>query len=333
VPRPRQEWIAITVPAIVSEATFAAVEHVTWDNSKWSPRRTEPGQWLLRGLVKCGPCRIGTRCHKMRGRNGTWHRYYYCRNHDPLRSGGSDRRCPERNIRAEALDTFVLAQVRDALLRPEVLMAGQQARADQVGDADLLKHELARLDRKLAEAQAERRRLADLYQAGLTDLPDLQRRADGIERRRSDLTARRDALASQQHELAQAGQLHLQLATFAERALAGIDVLDFDQQQALLRLVVEEVEVTGWHVKIQLRIPLDDPSSAPPSPSTQPSRPGPSSQDRLRSVGEHYGGWVYVEAAGRPFRHEGQAVGFAGPFRGPRYRIAHRRYSSGSVGS
>ncbi len=81
VPRPPQDWIPIAVPAIVSDETFHAVAQVTRDNSKWSPRRTEPGQWLLRGLVKCGVCRVGTNCHTMRGRNGTRHRYY-CRNHD-----------------------------------------------------------------------------------------------------------------------------------------------------------------------------------------------------------------------------------------------------------
>ena len=53
---------------------------------------------------------------KMRGRNGSWHRYYYCRNHDPLRAGGQDRRCPERNIRADALDEFVFDQIKRALL-------------------------------------------------------------------------------------------------------------------------------------------------------------------------------------------------------------------------
>ncbi|MEU9057235.1 recombinase family protein [Streptomyces sp. NPDC048384] len=100
VPRPREDWIPITVPALISEETFAAVGQVSRDNSKWSPRRTEPGQWMLRGLVKCGSCHVGTNCHKMRGRNGTFHRYYYCRNHDPIRAGGSDRRCTERNIRA-----------------------------------------------------------------------------------------------------------------------------------------------------------------------------------------------------------------------------------------
>ena len=54
----------------------------------------------------------------MRGRNGTWHRYYRCRNHDPIRAGGESRRCPERNIRADALDTFVFDHIRAALTHP-----------------------------------------------------------------------------------------------------------------------------------------------------------------------------------------------------------------------
>jgi len=48
------------------------------DKSKWS-RRAEPGQWLLKGFVQCGVCGVGTNAHRMRGRNGSWHRYYYCR--------------------------------------------------------------------------------------------------------------------------------------------------------------------------------------------------------------------------------------------------------------
>lgn len=35
-------------------------------------------------------------------------------------------------------------------------------------------------------------------------------------------------------------------------------VLDFDQRQRLVRLVIEEVKVTGWQVEIRLRIPLDE---------------------------------------------------------------------------
>jgi site-specific DNA recombinase len=289
IPRPREEWIPIAIPPIVDEQTFEAVTQVTRDNSKWSPRRAEPGQWMLRGLVKCGTCGVGVNCHKMRGRNGTWHRYYHCRNHDPIKAGGTSKRCPERNIRADALDAFVFCQIRAALLRPDVLAAGEQAVAARTPtpDDELLAAELARLDRRLHGIEAERRRLADLYQAGLLDLPELQRRAADTDTRRKDLQHRRDALTTQRQDLARDNQTRNRVADFAHRVLTVIDQLDFDQRQQLLRLVVDEVRVTGWNVKIQLRIPLDEPPSDPPRRLGRPGQPTPdpvSTQDRLRSL-------------------------------------------------
>lgn len=136
VVRPAKEWVAIPVPAIIDDQTFTAASKAMMDNTKWSPRRAEPGQWLLKGLVKCGVCGVGTNAHRMRGRNGSWHRYYYCRNHDPIRAGGADRRCPERNIRAESLDTYVFDRIRRALLRPGTLLAGEQAVAARTPTPD-----------------------------------------------------------------------------------------------------------------------------------------------------------------------------------------------------
>jgi hypothetical protein len=157
---------------------------------------------MLRSLVKCGACAVGCNCHKMRGRNGTWHRYYHCRNHDPIKAGGASQLCPERNIRADALDSFVFDQVRAALLRPDVLLAGEQALAVRTPtpDDELLAAELARLARKKDAAQAERKRLVDLYQAGLIELTEMQQRATEIERRRGELTQRHATLTEQRHQ-------------------------------------------------------------------------------------------------------------------------------------
>ena len=116
--RPREEWITIAVPAIIDQDTFDRAQRVSRENPKWNPRGIEPGHWLLRGLIECGHCDVGANCHKMRGRNGTHHRYYYCRNHDILRAGGEHLRCPERNIRADELDAYVFDQIRQALLKP-----------------------------------------------------------------------------------------------------------------------------------------------------------------------------------------------------------------------
>jgi site-specific DNA recombinase len=281
VRRPRDQWIAIAVPAIVGEELFEAAQRVSYDNSKWSPRRTDPEHWLLRGLVKCGHCAVGVSCHKMRGRNGSFHHYYYCRNHDPLRAGGEHRRCPERNIRADELDAFVFSQVRAAMLRPDVLLAGEAAISSQreAGSDDLLAVQLARLDRKLESAAAERRRVADLYQANFIGQEELLRRGTELELRRCALDRQRQALIDQREQLAQQNRLRDRLEGFADKIAATIDRLDFDQRQKLLRLVVDEVRVRGCQIEIRLRIPLDGP---PEPPNNMVSI-----KDRLRSLHIH----------------------------------------------
>ena len=66
-----------------------------------------------------------------------------------------------------------------------------------------------------------------------------------------------------------------------------IDHLGPEEKQKLLRLLVEEVRVTGWNVQIQLRIPLDAESQDQPPPNDSPPV---SSQDRLRSIRvDHHG--------------------------------------------
>jgi site-specific DNA recombinase len=296
VARDRDQWIPIDCPRIVPDELFQAVGRVATDNAKWSPRRAEPGQWLLKGLVKCGVCGVGTNCHKMRGRNGTWHRYYRCRNHDPIRAGGESRRCPERNIRADALDAFVFDHIRTAITHPDLLLAGEQAVTlrTPIPDDELLAAELARLDRKLDAADAERRRLIDLYQGGFIELPEMQRRATEVAARRKELQDKRTSLADERAALARDNQLRHRMHDFAARIHTVINTLDDSQKQQLLRLLIEDVRVTGWHVQIRLRIALDPPPPEPPHPTgpTSPTGGKPShhrdpvsTQDGLRSVG------------------------------------------------
>jgi len=126
-----------------------------------------------------------------------------------MRAGGHDRRCPERNIRADALDEFVFGQIRAALLDPALLLAGEQAIAVHapVPDDQLLAAELARLDRRLQAARGEHNRLIDLYQAGLIDMPELQCRAAAITARQRDTEQKRASLTAQRADLARGNRL------------------------------------------------------------------------------------------------------------------------------
>jgi len=300
--RPREEWVTIPIPPIIAEETFEAVQQAAADNSAFSPRRTEPESFLLRRLVRCGRCGVKLACHRA-NRDYGMARYYLCPHHDPVRAGGGDQRCPERRVRADELDAFVFEQVRALLARPELLAAGETAVASKAPapDDELLAAQLERLDRRLQATDAERRRLADLYQAGVIDQPELSRRAAELDARRRHHQAERQALATQQSELAQHNRLSQRIESFAARALARLNGLDFEGRQQLLRLVLEDVRVQGWQVELRLRIPLDQ---HPPDDTTMPAsssgtskrarsprgsgraKEGMSSNDGLRSIGQ-----------------------------------------------
>ena len=122
----------------------------------------------------------------------------------------------------------------------------------------------------------------------------MQRRATEIAARRKELQHKRTSLADERSTLARHNQLRSRVHDFATRVHAVIDTLDDTQKQQLLRLLIEDVRVTGWHIQIRLRIALDPPPSEPPhptGPTTPTGTPSPhlrpvSTQESLRSVGE-----------------------------------------------
>jgi site-specific DNA recombinase len=120
--RPATEWIPMSVPPLISEELFRCSQALHAANSRFSPRHLKSGHYLLRGLVRCRACDLGVSCHRMRGRNGTVHHYYYCAGHDVLRARRRVGRCPQRNLRADALDELVWDEVRRHLESPALIM-------------------------------------------------------------------------------------------------------------------------------------------------------------------------------------------------------------------
>jgi site-specific DNA recombinase len=98
-PRPEEDWIAVPVPPIVSEETFAQVQAKLDANQQGAARNTRH-EYLLRALIDCGACRLG--CTGRQTAAG--YRYYLCRGRtDPLRVAQAER-CTARYIPAEQLD-------------------------------------------------------------------------------------------------------------------------------------------------------------------------------------------------------------------------------------
>src|SRR6266853_6722029 len=289
--RPPAEWIEIPVPAIIGEDLFEAAQRVARDHSYFSPRRTGPDHWLLRRLVVCGHCGVKAYCQGRRPAAKGELRYYVCNRRRALEAGGLERACPQPSTRAEALDSLVWDQLCQALLRPQILVKGQAALGarTQQPDDELLTTQLERLERRLQGTETERRRLVDLYQMQAIELAEFQARHQEGTSRHRQFEHEREALLAQHQELAVNNRLSRKVESFARQIRQGIDALDFEQRQKLVRLLVEQVRVTGPSVQIHLRIPLDEPSPNEDIPShansTNVARRRASSQLDLRSLG------------------------------------------------
>ncbi len=100
---PQEEWIAIAVPALVSQATYDAAQAQLDRNKQFARRNNTAHDYLLRGLVSCGHCRLAcTGRSRPRG-----YAYYICRGRtDPLRAVRGER-CIARFAPAGALDALV----------------------------------------------------------------------------------------------------------------------------------------------------------------------------------------------------------------------------------
>jgi site-specific DNA recombinase len=87
-PRPAEEWIAVPVPPIVSEETFAQVQ-AKLDTNQQSAARNTRHEYLLRALVSCGACRLA--CTMRRTQAG--YRYYLCRGRTDALRVAQGQRC------------------------------------------------------------------------------------------------------------------------------------------------------------------------------------------------------------------------------------------------
>ena len=155
----------------------------------------------------------------MRGRNGTFHHYYYCAGHDVLYARRAVGRCPQRNLRADELDKLVWGEVRRHLEHPALIREGHtrlQAQSTSL-DGDGLADEVHALEKQLAELDREEHRLLDAYQAALIDLDQLRQRQVRLRQRRAHVNGSIEVLRTERTTAQQQAQLQADLETFVDR--------------------------------------------------------------------------------------------------------------------
>ena len=116
--RPREEWIEIPVPALISPTQFAMAQARLAENRRFAARHTKVPS-LLQGLLVCRAC--GYAYYRTSTRTSRRKLFYYrCLGSDDYRYP-EGRRCTNRPVRQDALDALIWAEVIRLLENPSLV--------------------------------------------------------------------------------------------------------------------------------------------------------------------------------------------------------------------
>jgi len=250
-PAPAEEWIAIPVPALLSQETFAAAQARLDRNTQFARRNNTAHDYLLRGLVSCGQCQLA--CMGRTLPNG--YTYYTCRGRSDALRAAANHRCTARYAPARALDTLVWQDLCRVLTEP-ALITHELARAQ---GGEWLPHALhARrqtLRKALAELERQQARLLEVYLAAVIG-------RDEFARKRQEVTQTQQGLAQQLRQLDLQAQQQVDVAalahgieTFCHRIRPTLDHLTFAQRRQLVTLLIDRVIVSDGQVEIRYVVP------------------------------------------------------------------------------
>ena len=221
--RPRDQWIEIAVPPIVSDDLFALAEERLGENKTFSPRRTiEPT--LLQSMLVCGEC--GYAYYRTSTKTSKRKIYYYrCLGSDDYRHAGG-RVCQNKPIRQDYLDEKIWEQVVRLLENPELIRQEIQHRIQQIQESNPTKKRKEVLDKQIIHQQRGIEKLLDAYQEGLLELDELRSRMTELRKRKEALLAElwtiEATVADQQTFLRMADNIE----NFLERLRCTADTLD-----------------------------------------------------------------------------------------------------------
>lgn len=241
IARPKEEWMLVEVPPIVTPELFKKVQEQLARNKRYAPRNNNKNKYLLGGAIYC-PCGLARTGDPANGS-----RYYRCT--DRLNNGKGTRNCYEHGINVPVLDALVWRNLEGLLKQPQLVF--QQAKKWQDERVSPLQSELARLKERLRGLEEKHQRFLNLFgEDEITERQYKERKHEINENSHSiveEIKAIEDEIANKPS---------LPLEELAGGVIKLVEDLDFAEKKEIVQKVVTKVVATKEEVSVWGRIPV-----------------------------------------------------------------------------
>jgi site-specific DNA recombinase len=270
VDRPREEWIEIPVPAIVTAQTFGRAAQRLADNKRYAARNTKVPS-LLQGLAACSACGYGYYRTSARTTNKKIY-YYRCLGSDDYRYEGG-RVCGNQPVRADYLDEVVWDHITALLADPALIRGEISKRLEAARTSDPVTSQRKRVQAALAKAAASITAMIEAYSEQLITIDELRARMPHLRARETSLRSQLDALDAQAADQDAYLKLADDLEGFLAQLRGNAATATVEDRQRVLRLLVTDILIGPEKITIRHRIPARPGSSGArqrdPAPDTE----------------------------------------------------------------
>ena len=249
---PRDQWIEITVPSMITGETFElAIERLTYN--KIQSKRNTIEQTLLQGMMVCGQC--GYSLYRTSTKTSKRKIYYYrCLGSDHYRFE-KGRKCDCRPIRQEYADDLVWQSIVELLQEPALIQKEIDKRITETKKADPMLNQMAFLEKQQAKSMKAMDKLLDAYQEGLIPIEQLRKRMLELQKRVNETVKQIQHIQTQEITLEKQLEL-LDIATFTKQIRHNLEKLDILDKRNIMKLLVKKIVVDYETIHIHHSIPV-----------------------------------------------------------------------------
>jgi site-specific DNA recombinase len=248
LPRPKEEWIPLRVPAIISAEQYQQAQEQLAMKQQFASRNNKKHFYLLRSLLVCGVCG-----HTLVGRTAGQRTTYACAQQGKRRH--PDIQPHSCHIPAEVVEPLVWQAVCDLLKNPRLIADAWES---QAGSPNVEPGEAERLQTRHTVLQRQRERLLDLFQEGQIEKAEFSQRKDRLDQEQQTITERLQQL-NQLANREQVKELMLQdFAAFCQKIETSLGNPTPELQQEVIRLLIDHVVVGDTEIVIRHIVPTDD---------------------------------------------------------------------------
>ena len=249
--RPETEWIPIAVPSIVDQTLFERVQEKLSRNRQTARRNNTVHQYLLRGLVSCGLCRLSASGRTVSAK----YHYYVCRGHSNALQFTQEDRCTARFIPAQQLDELVWQDLCRILNQPAMIAYALERAHGGYWLPQEMQARIAGLTKAGRQIGQQQKRLLDAYLIEIIDLAEFERKRTELERKQEALSVEQGQLEATAAERLELSAIAGSLEAFCAQIQPVLERATFEQKRQLMELLIDRVVVTDEHVEIRYVMP------------------------------------------------------------------------------